>query len=948
VRQRRAALGYTRPELAACAGCSVSALRKIEADERRPSRQLAELLAGCLQVEENEKTRFLEAARGVRQVARLGSPAGPATLPVAARFAGPVPAGPAALVAPGGACWNLPAPATPLVGREAELAALSGLLADPDCRLLTLVGPGGIGKTRLAIELSCQLWPRFPGGVFFAPLAATNSPGLIVAAVANAVGLTLSGSREAHHQLMSFLQDKELLLLLDNVEHLLAGVDELATWLAGAPGLKMLVTSRERLELTGEWVFEVQGLPTPGATDPGAAERYSAFQLFLQRAQRAKVDLDLSAEERAAAIRICQLVEGMPLAIELAAAWIPVLSCTEIAHEIEQGLDILATRLRDMPERQRSLRAVFDHSWKLLAGREQAVLRQLSIFRGGFRREAAQAVAGATLDILSALMGSSFLRRTSDGRYSQHELVRHYAGGRLAEQPEEEEAAARGRLSAYYAAFMAGLEEAITGKRQLEALLEIDAEIDNIRAGWQWAVEQRQTDLLLDYTNSMMQFYQIRAWHEEAVQVCSRAIRALDDTEGEGAELLRARLQVHQAVALQYLGEIATAQELLETSRDSARALGSRADIAQALVCLGSGAVFRGDAREGIAYFEEGLSIFEALDDHYGRVWTLQCLGWAAMTINDIALAQFHQNRSLPLLRQHGPPSILGWTLYELGTIHRESGAYTEAVAYLEEAKATCEKLGYHFALLSCFLGLGQTAELVGHYARAQSYYRQAVALRHYLGDATDIGTGLALLTRVTLVLGDEPQAGRTSRELRAFAERSASVIAQGCHEYAMAEVARSQNELMAAEAGFQKSVTILRPTRRGALAILALLRLGQLYLLTGDNDRAEASFHDALQEAWVRSSLPQSLEALVGFSQVRARQGDAEAAGELALLVQSHPASSWSARQQADAALDNLKSGLPEGEVEIASASRRRCERALETVVAELTGVTSRGNSLV
>lgn len=934
VRRRREALRLTRPELATCAGCSVSALRKIEADERRPSRQLAELLAGCLQVMAEEQPRFLEVARGVRPVARLSAPA-PQGAMAGSRLPSPVPPGPEARTSPASACWNLPAPATPLVGREAELATLAELLDDPDCRLLTLVGPGGIGKTRLAIEVACHVWPRFPDGVFFVPLEATHSPELMAPAVAHAVGLSLSGPSEPSRQLLSYLRDRQVLLLLDNVEHLLAGVGELAVWLAGAPGLKLLVTSQERLELSGEWVLEVQGLPAPGPNEAGEGDEYSAFRLFLQRAQRAKVDCELSAEERRAVMRICQLVEGMPLAIELAAAWIPVLSCTEIAAEIERGLDILATRLRDMPERQRSMRAVFDHSWRLLNVSEQEVLRRLAIFRGGFRREAAQAVAGADLDVLSRLVAGSFLRRTNAGRYTQHTLVRQYAAGRLAELTEEEEAAARERHSAYYGSLLAGLEETLTGTGQLEGLLEIDAEIDNIRAGWRWAVERRQTAVIGAYTNSLMHFYHIRGWHEEAVQMGAQAMTMLEGIGERGAELLIVRLQAYQAGALQYLGQLAAAKRLLETSLDGARRLDSPADVAHALLNLGSGAVFEGAAQAGMEQFQEALQIYESLDDHYGRVGALQCLGWAALTIDDAELAQGYHRRNLPLLRQHGPPSLLGWTLFELGAISRDAGDYEEARSYLEEARATCEKIGYHFALLSCLQGLGQTAELVGQVARAQSYYRQAVALRNYLGDVTDIATSLALLTRATLALGDEPEAERTLQELRAFAERADDAIAQGCYEYATAEVASSRGQLEVAGAGFRQSVASLRPTRRRALAILGLQRLGYLYIGRGDDAQAEATFLDALQEAWACGSLAQTLEAIAGLGAVCARQAKAERAAELAALAYSNPASSWKVRQQAGELLDELACALPEGG--LAAAVERGRTRPLPVVVAEL-----------
>ena len=285
--------------------------------------------------------------------------------------------------------------------------------------------------------------------------------------------------------------------------------------LASAPGLMLLVTSRERLDLQVEWVFEVQGLPVPASERVEEPESYSAVALFVQRARRARQTFALTAPNKPHVVRICQLVEGMPLAIELAAAWVPTLSCQEIAAEIQHGLNILTTRLRDVPERQRSLLAVFDQSWELLTEDEQRTLRQLSIFRGGFQREAAQAVAGATLPLLSGLASKSVLRRTAAGRYGLHELMRQYVAGRLGEVPEEE-AAARERHSIYYTDYMAGLERDLKGFRQMETLAAMDADIDNIRSAWRWAVRRGDLAAIRRPVRAFWYFYDIRGWFQEA------------------------------------------------------------------------------------------------------------------------------------------------------------------------------------------------------------------------------------------------------------------------------------------------------------------------------------------------------------------------------------------------------------------------------------------------
>jgi transcriptional regulator with XRE-family HTH domain len=358
VTRRRKALDLTREQLAGQVGYSVSALRKIESDERRPSRQMAELLADCLQVPPDQRPTFVQVARGQLRVERL-------VAAVSTTVTGDELPRPAI---------RLPVPPTPLIGREAELAELARLLRDPQCRLLTLVGAGGIGKTRLAIEVAGRHQDRFPDGACFVSLASLNSSAFLVPAIADALGYVFQRQMEPRTQLLNYLSVKQSLLVLDNVEHLLEGVDLFAEMLERAPGVKLLATSRERLNLQGEWVFEIQGLPVPPTDQAGRAEEYSAAALFVQSARRVQAGFELGAEERPPVVRICQMVEGMPLGIELAAAWVSVLTCREIAHEIERGMDFLATTMRDVPERQRSLRAAFDHSWSLLSADSRADL----------------------------------------------------------------------------------------------------------------------------------------------------------------------------------------------------------------------------------------------------------------------------------------------------------------------------------------------------------------------------------------------------------------------------------------------------------------------------------------------------------------------------------------------------------------------------------------------
>ncbi len=365
-------------------------------------------------------------------------------------------------------------PPTPFVGREAELAEVARLLADPACRLLTIVGAGGIGKTRLALQSAIDHSAAFSHGVFFTPLAAVSSTEFLVPAIAESLAFQFFGRQDPKVQLLNYLREKNLLLVMDNFEHLAEGTELLTDILESAPGVKILVTSRVRLNHPQERLIEPQGLsfPTSEAAVGPEIENYSAVQLFLHSARRVHWGFALSETERPGVTHVCRLVEGMPLGVELAAAWVRVISPAEIAQEIERDLGFLATSLGGVPERHRSLRAVFDYSWKRLLEEERNVFRKLAVFRGGFDRAAAERVAGASLLNLSTLIDHSFLHRTPSGRYEVHELLRQYAEEDLRADGEDYEAA-HDRHCAYYAEFLRQKEAPLKGADQGEALLSV-------------------------------------------------------------------------------------------------------------------------------------------------------------------------------------------------------------------------------------------------------------------------------------------------------------------------------------------------------------------------------------------------------------------------------------------------------------------------------------------
>ena len=849
LRERRTVLRLTRVELAECVSCSVSALRKIEADERRPSRQLAELLANCLLIAPEKRPLFIDVARGHSRVSFLGKPE-PDPKAETSLPSTPTKTTDTKPAEPG---WNLPAPSTSLIGRETELASLAHLLDDADCRLLTLVGPGGIGKTRLAIEVAYDVRDRFANGVFLASLAATRKSEFMVPAIAQVIGLNFAGPTEPRSQLVNYLSNKQVLLLLDNLEHLLDGVDLLVEMLGRAPGLKLLVTSRVRLELQGEWVFEVQGLPVPAEGEVERLEQYSSMRLFLQRAQQAQVDFEPTVEDFSEVARICRLVEGMPLAIELAATWVPLLSCAEIAGEIGQGPDILATQLRDVPERQRSLQAVFDHSWKLLDEEEQRALRKLSVFRGGFRREAAEEVAGAGLPLLSALVAKSFLRRTAVGRYSLHELVRQYIAARLAEKPEEE-VAARERHSAYFTDLVAGLEGKLKGVGQLQALAEIDADIDNIRQAWRWAVGHGQVRNAQKPIRGLWCFYEIRGWFQEAEAsfgwIAEELARTVVETEkaDSGAAVLAAYARAQQGWFCLRRGGFEEAQRLLQSSLDMLRAADAFVELVDTLQHAGALDRLMGHYSRSRARFEEMLRYATQTDDLWNAAIAEGNMGLADQALGDYQEARIRMEGTVTAFRALGDNRMLAVALHFLGGTNCMLHSFDRARAYLQESLVLSRSIGDRWIEAMTLRELGNVAKETGAETEAASLFSESLVLAREIAEQWSTLQALNSVGTVRLAMGDLAAARTAISE-----------------ELALAREIQSLPDVLAALSGLARWSVYQGLTEATLPLVLASISV------VLDHPAAAQKTKDGVRQLWIE------LEASLGPEQISATRLEAQ-----------------------------------------------------------------------
>lgn len=642
---------------------------------------------------------------------------------------------------------SLPRQLTSLVGREQELSEIAERLADPNCRLLTLTGLGGVGKTRLALQAAQEQVGAFLHGVYFVPLTATSSTAFLAPTIADALGFSFSGEQDPKTQLLNYLREKEMLLVLDNFEHLLERSGLLLDILKHAPAIKIVVTSRERLNFQAEWVFHIQGLTFPEEHIAEGVEVYSAVRLFIDRAKRVEAGFSLSSATTPAVLRICRLVEGMPLGIELAAASIPASSCEQIAADIEHNLNALATSMQDVPERHRSIWAAFEHSWNLLSQEERSVLRKLAVFYGDFEAQAAQEVTTSSLRTLSSLLNKSLLRKGPGGRYQIHELVRKFAAAKLDKHPIEKEATCD-RHCGYYASFLHQREEPLKTEQQKETLAEISAEVENVRAAWQWAVahtKPEEIDLCLE---SLYYFYWARNWFHEGKRALEHAERVISNSE-ERDNLLLARIWTRQAEFDNWLAHYDGAKRRLQKSIATCRALQAQGELALALELLGRIEYWQAEYRRAKEHFQESLAICRQIGNEVGTAQALNSLANVTCELEaDYDQAQILYEESLAIARRIGDQFGVAKALINLGALAQELGDYTEAKQFYQESLRIYREIDYRHGQSASLSYLGQVASLLGEHTSAQKLLRESLNLNRETGDRHAIAERLKQLGR--------------------------------------------------------------------------------------------------------------------------------------------------------------------------------------------------------
>jgi predicted ATPase/DNA-binding SARP family transcriptional activator/Flp pilus assembly protein TadD len=638
---------------------------------------------------------------------------------------------------------NLPTPAAPFIGREAELSILSQYLSDPAIRLVTILGPGGVGKTRLALaaaerEVNSGHTSSFPDGVYYVSLASAATADLLPSTIAEAVGFHFYEGNQPKAQLLRYLRAKNLLLLLDNFEHLRDGVFLVDELMQTAPSVKLLVTSRERLNLQAEHLFYIGSLTLPQTEADGDADSsvdlggYTAIQLFCQSARQVQPSFALTNGNRADVLAICRLVQGMPLGIVLAAPWLALLTPVEILSEMGKDLDFLATEMADVPARQRSLRAAFNHSWRLLNQHERTVFARLSVFSGGFSREAAQAVSGASLPDLQTLVNKSLLFRNSAGRCEVHELLRQFAAEQL-RQAEEDDHKAHDRHSAYFCAFLQKHSEDWYTSRQLEALASVTQEADNIRQAWQWALVQEEWSRLLPAMDSWQWYHQWRLRILEFDAVCRDILVGTEKQIPVTPDGLRLQAKAltwlswstqNQSAALHLSQQALNRLEQPELAGQDTRVERALALSARAIQLTGT------DNPQAVQQdYAQSLALFKAVDQPWGIAQSLQRLGMTAWLAGRCDLALEKVKTALTIRQKLGDLRSEAESKHGLGMIYSSLGSLDLAEQFFREALALGQQLGDQIAPTRYKTNLARLLLWHGNQEEAQHLAEESLAL---------------------------------------------------------------------------------------------------------------------------------------------------------------------------------------------------------------------------
>jgi predicted ATPase/DNA-binding SARP family transcriptional activator/Tfp pilus assembly protein PilF len=712
-----------------------------------------------------------------------------------------------AVVTVTGVIPSLPKPATSFVGRDLELPEVVRLLSQEECLLLTLTGAGGVGKTRLALQAVQELGKNYPDGVYFVPLDSLTSAGSIPTTLAATLGIKLQGLEEPLTQIGRFLKSKRILLLLDNYEHLLEGAIITSELLQTCPELTLLVTSRERLNLEEEWLLHVQGLSYPAdISSLEKASAHDAVQLFVRRAQRVQPSFTLTEEELPYVLQICSLVQGFPLGIELAAAWVRAMPVAAIAREIGRNYDFLSSTSRNLTDRHRSIRATFEHSWKLLTPEEAAALKRLSVFQGGFTREAVEEVVGATIPVLARLVDKSLLEVTVKGRYVQHPLLHQYAREKLEAANELRET--QQSHAAFFLELAETAEPHLTGPQQALWLNRLEDEYDNLRAALTWSTEGDIT-ISLRLGTALWRFWVVRGYMREGQELLEKL---LAHPEAQSRSKARAAALNGLGTLIFETGDFVSSKPVLEEALSILRELGERREIATTLNHLGWITTQLSEIHASEAFNEEALNLNKQLQNPRGVAVALNNLGWLAMYQGDFTKARDLFRESLELRHELGDERGLAYAQANLAWAEWRIARFTEADGLLEKALGKLRKLDDHQLVAWTLHQKGCLALARDHLEEAEKHARESARLWHKSSNREGLALTLTTLADIVRFQGKlEESATLLAEAQRIWQSLSGYKWAIACTLLSQAQLVLAGGDTYQAGVLIEKSLRIRR-----------------------------------------------------------------------------------------------------------------------------------------
>ncbi len=790
---------------------------------------------------------------------------------------------------------NLPVQTAPFFGRSDELDCLKDLLSKSDSRLITVVGPGGMGKTRLALQAAAEQIERFHHGVYLVALAPLTSDNALVSSIAGTLKFSFYSREDEKTQLLNYLREKEMLLILDNFEHVMGGIDIVKDILSQVNKIKIIVTSREVLNLRGENVLNLRGMPFPD-NGQDTADQFSSIQLFLYNAKRIDHKFELSDDNREDIIRVCQLVSGLPLGIELASSWLRHLPCKEIVTEIEKNMDFLATNQRDLPERHRSLRAIFNYSWDLLSDDERKVLKNLSIFQRGFTRKAAEKIAGTSLGLLASLIDKSLLRSDKSGRYELSAMVHNYANEKLREE-EKLFLEIRDTYACFYLKWLGDFNKSENRSLSSEQLDDIHQDIDNIRAAWKYSIENEKLEWINEAVMNFCEFFRRRGLNKEGTELLMAACEHLikhQETE------LYGKLMREQGRFLLSTSNIRAARMMLEKSLKIFRALDLKSEIAHTSNSLGEAMRLTGFIDDAKLCFEEAMSLYRQVGDNIGTARALNNLALNFESTGDYQKARQLAEQSLKISTATKDEQGTAHALNILGMVTHGTGEYEVSKKYyfdsVELSRRNKDKVGIARAMNNVANIFG----LLGEFEQAKKYYQESLLIFEELGNNRGMA---ATLSNLGLIAHNQMEL----EESQALFERALKINRDIDYKIGiattlsnMASVLDKKKDFIGAQKLQDEGLKIACEINDAWLIETSKLTMAAIFIGQNKFDKAKVLLGEAIETAIEKDHKPFIMQAFVTVGQLWFKEKKYQEALELLLYASNDPTINEPARKEA------------------------------------------------